>query len=263
LGVVVRECERRRAQSRSSSGRARTIVWWRVKYVIFLRSDFIFLRSIFLRSDFATWTSEPQQWPLLRIVKASGKPGAPPPPSRCARWQNVHRRDCRRSALLRLPVVPPSRVARIVPWSPTAQPVCASAKCTATRSLSVPLFCGSQLVPPSLPPLKPTFYPRNAMTHSALLGKNKHKANGELVFLCTALQCLAMLVERRRSPQQCLPKAEVAPAPSIHDVSAARSVCAFRDLGNFRGRRRALERRRRGALSVVMTATMVLHIATR
>ena len=53
------------------------------------------------------------------------------------------------AARLGCQVAPPSRVARMVPPSPTAQPVSGPAKCTPQRSSSVPLVCGVQVAPPS------------------------------------------------------------------------------------------------------------------
>ena len=61
-------------------------------------------------------------------------------------------------------LAPPSVVARIVPFDPTAQPRCASTNAT-DKSLSVVLeVWGAQLVPPSavarIVPLHPTAQPR-------------------------------------------------------------------------------------------------------
>jgi hypothetical protein len=120
---------------------------------------------ILLRSDFATWPSNPQQW----IVKASGKPRSPTAPAG----------------------------------------VCVG------KMYTEEIVVGPALLRPrSLPRLKPTFYPRNAVTHSALLGKNKHQANSDGMF---ALYCAAMsrnACPAEKIPATMLAKAEVAPAPS-------------------------------------------------
>jgi hypothetical protein len=55
----------------------------------------------------------------------------------------------------------------LIPPCPTAQPVCASAKCTPARVLWVSLFCTCQVVPPScvatIVPANPTAQPVRAI----------------------------------------------------------------------------------------------------